>query len=150
MLTLLRDLGLLLATLFDGADARAERLSAIAVPILATLATFIGYINARRVARVVQVEVPIEGLPEALHGYSIVQISDIHVGPTIKRGYLNAIVTRVNGLKPDAIAITGDLVDGSVRSLRLHTEPLARLRARDGAFFVTGNHEYYSGAHEWI
>jgi hypothetical protein len=79
-----------------------------------------------------------------------VQISDIHVGATIKRGYLNAIVNKVNALQPDAIAITGDLVDGSVQRLSVHTAPLARLAARDGTFFVTGNHEYYSGAHAWI
>jgi predicted MPP superfamily phosphohydrolase len=89
-------------------------------------------------------------LPAPLQGYSIAQISDIHVGPTIKRAYLNAIVNRVNALKADAIAITGDLVDGSVRRLATHTEPLRRLSARDGTFFVTGNHEYYSGAEEWI
>ncbi len=150
VLTVLRDLALLIAMPFGGAGPAIERGSAIGVPLLAACATLVGYVNARRVARVVNVEVPIENLPPALHGYSIVQISDIHVGPTIKRGYLNAIVTKVNALKPDAIAITGDLVDGSVRTLRLHTEPLARLRAPDGTFFVTGNHEYYSGAHEWI
>ncbi|MCP5865475.1 metallophosphoesterase, partial [Klebsiella pneumoniae] len=49
-----------------------------------------------------------------------------------------------------AIAVTGDLVDGSVQRLAMHTEPLARLKASDGVFFVTGNHEYYSGALEWI
>ena len=76
------------------------------------------------------VDVPIAGLPEELHGYSIAQISDIHVGPTIRRPYLNAIVNRVNALKADAIAVTGDLVDGSVQRLALHTEPLARLSAR--------------------
>ena len=121
-----------------------------AVPLLALAVTLIGFVNARRLARVVKVEVPIAGLPAALHGYSIAQISDIHVGPTIKRAYLNAIVNKVNALKPDAIAITGDLVDGSVQRLALHTEPLRRLAAPDGAFFVTGNHEYYSGAEQWV
>ena len=150
MLTVLRDLALLIGIPFGGLSPVIARASAIAVPLLAAGATIVGYVNARRVARVIEVEVPIDNLPAALHGYSIVQISDIHVGPTIKRGYLNAIVTKVNALKPDAIAITGDLVDGSVGSLRLHTEPLARLRAPDGTFFVTGNHEYYSGVHEWI
>src|SRR5690606_8202247 len=81
---------------------------------------------------------------------AIAQISDIHVGPTIKRSYLNAIVNKVNQLGADAIAVTGDLVDGSVQHLAMHTEPLARLKASDGVFFVTGNHEYYSGALEWI
>jgi predicted MPP superfamily phosphohydrolase len=150
VLTVVRDLVLGLLSLLGVNAGALIRGSAFGVPLLALGVTLIGLVNARRVARVVEVEVPIKDLPAALHGYSIVQISDVHVGPTIKRGYLNAIVTKVNALKPDAIAITGDLVDGSVGHLRLHTEPLARLLARDGAFFVTGNHEYYSGAEAWI
>ncbi|BDB25660.1 metallophosphoesterase [Cupriavidus sp. P-10] len=124
--------------------------SALAVPLLALLVTLAGYINARRVARVVEVDVPVAGLPEALHGFTIAQISDIHVGPTIKRPYLDRIVDRVNSLQPDAVAITGDLVDGTVRELSAHTAPLARLQARHGSYFVTGNHEYYAGAQPWI
>ncbi|MGZ5198505.1 MAG: metallophosphoesterase [Telluria sp.] len=150
VLTLLRDIVLLGVALFGAASPAVTRDSAVAVPLVALAVTLVGFVNARRVARVVKVDVPIAGLPAALHGYSIAQISDIHVGPTIKRAYLNAIVNRVNALKADAIAITGDLVDGSVRRLALHTEPLRRLAARDGTFFVTGNHEYYSGAEEWI
>jgi len=150
VLTLLRDVALLVLALFNADSPAVVSNTACAVPLLALGVTLVGFVNARRVARVVQIEVPIAGLPPALQGYSIVQISDVHVGPTIKRGYLNAIVTRVNALQPDAIAITGDLVDGSVRRLALHTAPLARLVARDGTFFVTGNHEYYSGADEWV
>ncbi|MFC0133431.1 serine/threonine protein phosphatase [Massilia eurypsychrophila] len=150
VLTVLRDVALLVAVVFSAGTPAIERASAIGVPLLAFVVTLIGFVNARRVARVVDVEVPIDGLPAQFDGYSIVQISDIHVGPTIKRGYLNAIVTKVNGLKPDAIAVTGDLVDGSVKRLGMHTAPLERLAAPDGAFFVTGNHEYYSGAAEWI
>ena len=150
VLTVLRDAALLVMAVLGAGGAAFARPSAFGVPLLALAVTLVGLVNARRVARVVEVEVPIAGLPDAFHGYSIVQISDIHVGPTIKRGYLNAIVTKVNALQPDAIAITGDLVDGSVQRLGLHTAPLARLSAPDGAFFVTGNHEYYSGANEWI
>jgi predicted MPP superfamily phosphohydrolase len=150
VLTVLRDVLLLAMTIAGGAGAQTVRISAIAVPLTALAVTLIGFVNARRVARVVEVEVPIAGLPSALQGYSIAQISDIHVGATIKHGYLKAIVARVNALKPDAIAITGDLVDGSVRQLAAHTAPLAQLVARDGTFFVTGNHEYYSGAQSWI
>lgn len=150
VLTLLRDVVLLVLHLAGALGPVFTRDSAIGVPLLALAVTAIGFVNARRVARVVRVEVPIAGLPAALHGYSIAQISDIHVGPTIRRPYLNAIVTRVNALKPDAIAVTGDLVDGSVQRLALHTEPLSRLSAPDGSFFVTGNHEYYSGAEQWI
>jgi predicted MPP superfamily phosphohydrolase len=150
VLTVLRDVALLVAAVVSVGSPAIERASAVGVPLLALVVTLIGFVNARRVARVVDVEVPIDGLPAQFDGYSIVQISDIHVGPTIKRGYLNAIVTKVNALKPDAIAVTGDLVDGSVKRLGMHTAPLERLAAPDGAFFVTGNHEYYSGAAEWI
>jgi predicted MPP superfamily phosphohydrolase len=150
VLTVLRDIVVAAADLSGHDSPTLARDSAVAVPLVALAVTLVGFVNARRVARVKKVDVPIAGLPPELHGYSIAQISDIHVGPTIKRAYLNAIVNRVNALKADAIAVTGDLVDGSVRRLALHTEPLKRLAARDGTFFVTGNHEYYSGAEEWI
>jgi len=150
--TVFRDLALL-AGAATGAVAVAAALrhqGAFAVPILAALATVIGFVNARRRAGVRRVEVPIAGLPAALHGFSIAQISDLHIGATIKRDYLERVVAAVNDLGADMIAVTGDLVDGSVRDLARHTEPLARLSARHGAFFVTGNHEYYSGAGPWV
>jgi uncharacterized protein len=150
VLTLLRDAILLLSALAGAHSAALERWSAIAVPSLAALATLIGLVNARRVAAVVDVDVPIANLPAALHGFTIAQISDIHVGPTIKRAYLNVIVDAVNALDADLIAVTGDLVDGSVHRLAPHTQPLSRLTARHGVYFVTGNHEYYSNAHDWI
>ena len=150
VLTLLRDIVLLVAAICGWHDSVLLAASAAAVPLLAAVVTAIGFINARRVARVVDVEVPIADLPHALHGFTIAQISDIHVGPTIKRGYLDAIVERVNALHADVVAVTGDLVDGSVQHLAPHTAPLARLKARHGAYFVTGNHEYYSNAHAWI
>ncbi|MGE0667173.1 MAG: metallophosphoesterase [Sphingomonadales bacterium] len=151
ILTLLRDLALLGTALLASAstfDMVAVR-SSVAVPALALLATLVGFINARRRAPIKHVEVPIDGLPAALHGFTIAQISDIHVGPTIKRRYLDAIVDAVNGIGADMIAVTGDLVDGSVHDLAPHTQPLARLQARHGSYFVTGNHEYYSGAPAW-
>ena len=153
VLTLARDLlgGLAwLASFVWPLPAWLAPASALAVPLLAVLLTLWGYVNARRVARVVQVDVPIAGLPEALHGFSIAQISDVHVGPTIKRGYLQAIVARTNALQPDMVAVTGDLVDGSVQELGAHVAPLAQLASRHGTYFVTGNHEYYSGAHAWV
>ncbi|GIZ52332.1 calcineurin-like phosphoesterase [Noviherbaspirillum aridicola] len=150
VLTLLRDVALAVAVLFGAGSESLVRGTGIGVPVLAGFAALAGFFNARRVARVVEVDVPIAGLPEALHGFTIAQISDIHVGPTIKHGYLNRIVDAVNALQADAVAVTGDLVDGAVRHLAPHTAPLARLQARHGAFFVTGNHEYYSGAHAWI
>ncbi|HJV79394.1 metallophosphoesterase [Noviherbaspirillum sp.] len=150
VLTVFRDVGLLLAAVLAVHTEALVRWSAIAVPALAAAVTLVGFINARRLARVVDVEVPIENLPQELHGFTIAQISDIHVGPTIKHGYLDAIVEAVNRLDADLIAVTGDLVDGSVRQLAPHTQPLSKLAARHGVYFVTGNHEYYSNAYDWI
>lgn len=154
--TLLRD-GLLLlawvAAWATGAGMPMEALrtgSAAAVPLLALLATAFGFLNARRTPKVVRVQVPIARLPVALEGFRIAQITDVHIGPTIKQRYLQAVVASVNRLRPDLVAITGDLVDGSVAELRTHVAPLAQLEARHGCFFVTGNHEYYSGVRPWL
>jgi predicted MPP superfamily phosphohydrolase len=156
VLTVLRDAGLLLATAFDamwpasvGLDGLALG-TAVAVPVLGATVTAWGFVNARRTARVVEVEVPIAGLPAALGGFTIAQISDVHVGRTIRRPYVEAIVDAVNRLGADLVAVTGDLVDGSVADLGAHVAPLGRLVSTHGTFFVTGNHEYYSGAHAWI
>ncbi len=148
VLTLLRDALLLAALPFDLPPLAAP--SAIAVPLLALAAVALGLFSARRTASVREVEVPIDGLPAALHGFTIVQISDLHVGPTVKGPYVRAIVDRINTLDADAVAITGDLVDGRVQDLAHDVACLADLRSRHGSYFVTGNHEYYSGAVEWI
>ena len=156
VLTLIRDLVLLVGYAVSGWLLEGELLqrfqswSAVAVPLLAGLLTFVGLTNARRRAEVRSVNVPIADLPAPLHGFTIAQISDIHIGPTIKREYVAAIVDAVNRLDADMIAVTGDLVDGSVKQLSVHTQPLSRLSARHGAFFVTGNHEYYSGVSGWV
>jgi predicted MPP superfamily phosphohydrolase len=154
VLTLLREPLLLIA---DGAGVKAitslpdlARLTAMAVLVGALLLTLIGFVNARRIARVVRVDIPLADLPPALDGFTIAQLSDIHVGATIKRDYVTAIVDRVNSLGADLIAITGDVVDGSVSELAPHTAPLAGLTARHGAYVVSGNHEYYSGATAWM
>ena len=149
--TLLRDLVLLGAHLFLSAELAA----ALVVPsarwtvALTVFVTLAGLLIARRRPRIVYVDVPVTGLPEALRGFSIAQISDVHVGATIKRGFVEGIVALVNGLQADLIAVTGDLVDGSVQQLSPHTAPLAGLAARHGVYFVTGNHEYYSGERAW-
>jgi len=154
--TVLRDVLLALAWIADLAApgvlplAGIRTVTAAAVPLLAFAMTFLGFLNARRTAGVVTVNIPVAGLPTALHGFTIVQISDIHVGPTIRGRYVEAIVEAVNRLKPDVVAITGDLVDGSVAELGAQVAPLQRLASRHGSFFVTGNHEYYSGVDAWM
>ncbi len=152
---LLRDILLVLALAITALTHQATpplalELSALAVPLLALLSTVIGFGNARRRAAVVKVDVPIDHLPEGLDGFTIAQISDIHVGPTIRQKYVDAIVDAVNGLHADVIAVTGDVVDGAVAQLAPHTQPLGRLHAAHGVYLVTGNHEYYSGADAWV
>jgi len=156
VLSLVRDVALLVAEAaahvwpgrfsldaFGAATARA-------VPIAAMLVSLWGYANARRTARVRRVDVALPDLPPALDGLLIAQISDLHVGPTIRRPYVEKVVAAVNALGADVVAITGDLIDGSVHDLAEHVAPLAELRSREGTFFVTGNHEYYSGAAGWV
>ncbi|AWK11046.1 hypothetical protein DDQ41_21430 [Streptomyces spongiicola] len=97
-----------------------------------------------------RVTVPLARLPRAAHGYRIAVVSDIHIGPVLGRAHTQRIVDAINATQPDLVAVVGDLVDGSVADLGSAAEPLARLRARDGSFFVTGNHEYFSGADAWV
>ena len=151
ILTLLRDLFLAGAYVWASASqfAALALLSARLTVTLAIAITLAGFVIARRRPDIVHVVIPIKDLPEALRGFSIAQISDVHVGPTIKRGFVEGMVARVNELNADLIAVTGDLVDGSVQQLSQHTAPLAGLAARYGVYFVTGNHEYYSGERAW-
>ena len=156
VLTLFRDLALIAAALIVTVVPGSVPMptfalfSARAVPLIAAVVTLLGFVNARRTAAVVRVDVPVVDLPPALDGFRIAQISDIHVGPTIRRPFVEAVVEAVNRLDADLVAVTGDLVDGSVPDLAEHVAPLAGLRSRDGTFFVTGNHEYYSGAAAWV
>jgi predicted MPP superfamily phosphohydrolase len=101
-------------------------------------------------ARITEVPVKLARLPPALSGLSIAQITDLHVGPTIREREVRRIVEQTNALRPDVVAVTGDLVDGSVAELGPAVASLARLEARYGVYFVTGNHEYYSGVESWI
>jgi len=151
VLTLLRDLVLAGTHLFMSNEQARHWIapSAEATLALTIFMTVSGLFIARRRPGIVEVRIPVRGLPRALHGFSIAQISDVHVGSTIKRGFVEGVVRRVNDLNADLIAVTGDLVDGSVQQLSGHTAPLAGLISRHGAFFVTGNHEYYSGEPAW-
>ena len=110
--------------------------------------TLVGMIQARW-PRVVRVAVPIRGLPSDLEGFRIAQLSDLHVGPTIRRRFVESVVERTNQLEPDLVAVTGDVADGLVPELRDHVAPLGELRAPHGTFFVTGNHEYYWDVRGW-
>jgi predicted MPP superfamily phosphohydrolase len=101
-------------------------------------------------AEVTEVPIALERLPAALSGLTIAQISDLHVGPTIREKEVRRVVEQTNALRADLVAITGDLVDGTVAQLGPIIAELGNLHARYGVVFVTGNHEYYSGAPPWI
>ncbi len=148
--TILRD-GFLLAARLVTSGPHYQTLlgpSALAALLTSVAVTAVGFLIARR-PRIVSVDIPVARLPRSLHGFSITQISDVHVGPTIRRDFVERLVGRVNALSADLIAVTGDLVDGSVQQLAAHTAPLSKLSARHGVYFVTGNHEYYSGEAAW-
>jgi predicted MPP superfamily phosphohydrolase len=110
----------------------------------------LGVLLATRGPSVRRVIIPIADLPAAFHDFTIAQISDLHVGPTIGRRYVERVVAISNALAPDLVALTGDIVDGSVRKLERRVAPLAQLRAREGRYLALGNHDYYSGAPAWV
>ncbi|MGW1779274.1 metallophosphoesterase [Streptomyces sp. NPDC002143] len=109
-----------------------------------------GTYGVLRGPRVKRVTVPLAKLPRAAHGYRIAVVSDIHLSPVLGRGFAQRVVDTINSTQPDLIAVVGDLVDGSVKDLGPAAAPLAQLKARHGSFFVTGNHEYFSGAEQWV
>ncbi|MFB7781579.1 metallophosphoesterase [Streptomyces vinaceus] len=121
-----------------------------AAALAATATVAHGTYGVLRGPRVKRVQVPLAKLPRAAHGFRIAVVSDIHLGPILGRAHTTRIVETVNRTQPDLIAIVGDLVDGSVHDLGPAAEPLRRLSARHGAYFVTGNHEYFSGAQQWV
>ncbi|MFD5129252.1 metallophosphoesterase [Streptomyces olindensis] len=109
-----------------------------------------GTYGVLRGPKVKRVTVPLAKLPRAAHGYRIAVVSDVHLGPVLGRGFAQKVVDTINATQPDLIAVVGDLVDGSVRDLGPAAAPLAQLKARHGSYFVTGNHEYFSGAGQWV
>ncbi|MEU6982886.1 metallophosphoesterase [Streptomyces sp. NPDC046324] len=138
-----------------GATAVSRRLFVSRVVGGAAAAAAVGTVGygtygVLRGPRVKRVTVPLAKVPRAVHGYRIAVVSDIHIGPVLGRAHTQRIVDTINSTQPDLIAVVGDLVDGSVENLGPAAEPLAQLRARHGSFFVTGNHEYFSGADAWV
>lgn len=97
-----------------------------------------------------RVTIPLAKLPRSMSGTRIALVSDIHLGPLRGRGHTERIVNLINEMDADLVAVVGDMVDGSVDELGSAAAPLERLRSRRGAYFVTGNHEYYSGYEQWV
>jgi predicted MPP superfamily phosphohydrolase len=117
---------------------------------LSALVVGYGVFQARRDPRVKLVHVALPNLPSSFEGFRILQISDLHAGSTVRRDFISRVAETVRARKADLIAVTGDLVDGTVEQLRSDLEPLCDLEAPCGVYFVTGNHEYYSGVESWL
>lgn len=144
--------GLSEKSLVENPERRQFLLNSFNIGILTATAalTSYGFYHATRKPYIKRVFIPIKNYSDDLKEFKIVQVSDLHVGPTIKRDYVKQIVEEVNKINPDIFVFTGDLVDGSVENLRNEVEPLKNINPRLGKFFVTGNHEYYSGAIDWM
>ena len=112
--------------------------------------TAYGFYSARKGPTIINQDIYLKNLPDSFENFTIAQISDLHVGPTIKKPYVVKVVNQISTINPDLIAITGDMVDGSIDYLRRDLEPLSQVVAKYGTYFVTGNHEYYSGAERWL
>lgn len=117
---------------------------------LAFLSVGVGTAIAWRGPKLVRLKLAVNDLAPELEGFSIVQISDLHVGPTIGKKYVEKVVATCNELKPDLVAMTGDIGDGPVDRYRDAIAPIGKLRAKYGVFYVPGNHEYYWNANEWM
>jgi len=137
-------------TLTGAVGPVAARVQASVILVLGLTAAARGAWEVRRGPRLVRLTLRLPGWPPALDGFRIVQISDIHIGPILDRRFAAALTARVNALQPDLIAVTGDLVDGDVRHVGPEVEPFAGLAAPHGVWFVTGNHDYYSGVEAWV
>ncbi|MET8910299.1 metallophosphoesterase [Micromonospora sp. NPDC004551] len=124
--------------------------AAIFAGLTAAGVTGYGVRTAMGPPRLDRVQIPLAKLPRAMDGLRIATVSDIHLGPLRGRSHTERIVAMINRLDADLVAVVGDLVDGSVAELGPAAEPLRDLRSRYGSFFVTGNHEYYSGVEEWV
>jgi predicted MPP superfamily phosphohydrolase len=145
LLLVARDLASLVVT----AELRTERMSELILGT-ATAIFLLGFLRAQHGVGLRRVAVPVEKLPPELAGLKILQITDLHVGPTIRKPFVEKVVKLASKASPDLIVVTGDLADGRVRELEGELAPLSALRAPLGQYYVTGNHEYYWGGGPWI
>ena len=140
------------SNLVENPSRRGFLINSMNYGILATAALSTGYgiAEAKQTPAIKELPVAIPHLPQEFEGFRIVQITDVHVSPTFGRSCVEEVVELVNSLEADIVALTGDLVDGTVDQLAYDVAPLKEIRSALGNYFVTGNHEYYSGVIEWI
>ena len=113
-------------------------------------ASFGGFLQLQAGPKVERITIKLPTLPKSFDGFTIAQLSDVHIGPLLNKDFAHKIVLQTMELKADLIALTGDFVDGTIDQLKEHVLPFQQLKAEHGIYYITGNHEYYSGADEWL
>jgi predicted MPP superfamily phosphohydrolase len=122
-----------------------SRLFAVIALCVTGIVSFYSLVNGLRMPEVKRIAIPMKKLPPQLSGFSIVQISDLHLEAYSSPKRLAYIVDTVNALKPDLIVITGDLIDGGDPGDAVFCHQLKRLASTHGVLAITGNHEFYAG-----
>ncbi|MFI6580282.1 metallophosphoesterase [Embleya sp. NPDC050493] len=135
-----------------GPDRRLVLSRSVALLAAGTSLGTVGYgmTQALGAPRTVRVRIPVARLDPRLAGFRIAVVGDIHLGPLLGRAHTTRVVETINRTNPDLVAIVGDLADGTAGQLGGDAAPLRRLTSRYGSFFVTGNHDYMSGAADWV
>jgi predicted MPP superfamily phosphohydrolase len=128
---------------------RSRVVSALVVAVSAVLLSW-GYAEAMRLPRVRRVDVSVPRLGPGFEGTRVVLLTDTHYGPIDRARWSRRVVDVVNSLDPDIVAHTGDIADGEPSERRAQAAPLADVRAALARVYVTGNHEYFSGAQRWV
>ncbi|BBV81827.1 metallophosphoesterase [Enterobacter kobei] len=150
VLLVLRDLFWILHRLVSGRRMKWHTACWFFLPVLAAMLTTQALKNGTVVPEVKKIDVMLRGLPPRFEGYRIVQLTDLHASRLLPRSWIQDVVSRTRELDADMIVVTGDMIDGWPEARFSDIEPLGQLRAEDGVFAVTGNHEYYFGAENWI
>ena len=150
LLQLTLDVGLLVGLLIHGRIVSAPDDVRYGLAAVATVAAAVGVHQAMRIPPLKDIEVGIHGLPRQFDGYTILQLTDLHISRLFPASWARAVVERSNKLGVDLIAITGDLIDGTLDARRADIEPLRDLKATDGVYVISGNHEYIFGYSTWM
>jgi predicted MPP superfamily phosphohydrolase len=114
-----------------------------ALGTVAAILAAVGVHQALRVPPLKDIEIRIRGLAPQFDGYTLLQLTDLHISRLFTAKWARAVVERANGLGANLIVVTGDLIDGSLASRRADVDPLRDLRAADGVYVIPGNHEYF-------
>jgi uncharacterized protein len=147
---LLLDVGTLIAMLIHGGGVSVPDGIRYWLGTVAAILAAVGVHQALRVPPLKDIEIGIRGLAPQFDGYTLLQLTDLHISRLFTAKWARAVVERANGLDANLIVVTGDLIDGSLASRRADVEPLRDLRAADGVYVIPGNHEYFFGYRAWM